>query len=239
MTFEDVIADIEKLVGLELKSIRSGANIKVLELDRRAERWTVMTSKLKERSRPFSELERIWKALCQQETAHVDSVLGGSGSSRNQPETVLANLPYVEFLFLDGKKHLACIGKPSHPLGTLKKMDEMAAEQIKSSIKNSQRELQRYQAASMIVSRNIAAHAEYFEKLSGMAGSAIEQGIYEFNLPSTKVVLVSDNVAPESLQVGTYLVLPCNSSEYPGERIEIGGQIYNLYSGDGLFTLTY
>lgn len=97
MTFDEVINDIGKMVGLELESIKPGANIKLNGIDRTAKRIELITSAGKIKTRPFSELEKIWNKLCSSPAAHVDSVLGGSGSSRNQPETVMANLPYIEW----------------------------------------------------------------------------------------------------------------------------------------------
>src|SRR5690606_35913078 len=93
------------------------------------------TRKGKERSRPFSELRRLWQALQMSPAIHVDSVLGGSGSSRNQPETILANLPYVEWFQYDGKKHLTLVGSPTHPNGTLKQLDPLRAQEIRSKMK--------------------------------------------------------------------------------------------------------
>jgi hypothetical protein len=76
-------------------------------------------------------MKRIWEALRHEPAVHVDSLLGGSGSSRNQPETLLANLPYVEWLRIDGRKHLAFVGRPTHDLGTLKEMDPLRAEELR------------------------------------------------------------------------------------------------------------
>jgi len=64
---------------------------------------------------------------------HVDEVLHGSGTSRNQPETILANLPYVEWLKLDNKKHIAFVGKNTHLYGTLKQMDSIPASNLNQS----------------------------------------------------------------------------------------------------------
>jgi len=55
---------------------------------------------------------------------HVDALLRGSGSSRNQPETILASMPDVEYLMKDKKKHVVWVGENTHKLGTLKEQEE-------------------------------------------------------------------------------------------------------------------
>lgn len=120
-TFDEVLKDIEiNLVGLKLPSIRPGAEITIVKLDRMDESIHLTTSKGQPKKRPFKELEKLWRALCDNPAIHVDSVLKGSGSSRNQPETILANLPYVEWFKHSGKKHLAIQSTNSHKFGTLK-----------------------------------------------------------------------------------------------------------------------
>lgn len=70
--------------------------------------------------------------MCSLPAAHVDSVLGGSGSSRSQPETILANLPYVEWLTVAGKKNIAYVGDDTHEKGTLHKMDDDKAAEYQA-----------------------------------------------------------------------------------------------------------
>jgi hypothetical protein len=63
---------------------------------------------------------------------HVDSVLFGSGSSRNQPETILANMPDVEWLNLNDRKHIVWVGRQTHEVGTLREIGEFEATQIRA-----------------------------------------------------------------------------------------------------------
>ncbi len=129
-TFEDVIRDIaDHLKGLPLNSISGRAvPFSVYDVDFEKRSYFLQLGGGKIKSRPFDEIERIWQEMTSKPAVHVESFLGGSGSSRNQPETVLANLPYVEWLPINGKKHIAYIDEDTHEYGTLKQMDEIRVE---------------------------------------------------------------------------------------------------------------
>ena len=133
MKFEEIISDIKKLVGIKIRSIRAGADITLTEVDVRENRLELIDFFQNCRSRSLAELHRVWEQLCLHRAVHVDSVLGGSGSSRNQPETILANLPDVEWLILNGRKHLSFVGKPTHALGDLKQMDSLAVHALRAA----------------------------------------------------------------------------------------------------------
>src|SRR5690606_22435871 len=111
-----------KLIGLDLQSIRFGAEIRLLHVKRDEGRIELETASGRIVSRPLSEFEKIWTQLIKKPAVHVDTALGGSGSSRNQPETIFANLPYIEWCLINRKKHIVFVGKSSHPLGTLKEV---------------------------------------------------------------------------------------------------------------------
>ncbi len=121
---EEVIRDIaEHLKGIPLNSISGRAvPFSVYEVDFIKRNYLIQLSEGTIKSRPLDEIERIWKEMISKSAVHVESLLGGSGSSRNQPETILANLPYVEWLPFNGKKHIAYVGKNTHEYGTLKQM---------------------------------------------------------------------------------------------------------------------
>lgn len=106
MTFNDVKKDVIKLIGLDLESVRPGAGIRILNVDEEQGNLQLETVSGQVRSRPLLELERIWNELQKSPAVHVDKVLNGSGTSRNQPETILANLPYIEWAKIHNKKHL-------------------------------------------------------------------------------------------------------------------------------------
>lgn len=177
MTFNDVLRDIEKLIGLELHSIRPGANIVVLSVDEAKGCLILRTSQGQTKSRPISELQTIWDEMIKNKAVHIEGVLHGSGTSRNQPETIFANLPYVEWLKISNKKHLAFVGKNTHAYGTLKQMDSVAAAQLteeQSGVLSDTR------VQFVIVSSDVqAAISEMQSSVTGTV-SAIEPGIYSF-----------------------------------------------------------
>ena len=125
-TITDVLHDIgENMIGISLSSISGQATPFTIDhLDEDQRRYYVRLENGKIKSRPYDELERIWQEMTSKPAVHVESFLGGSGSMRNQPETVLANLPYVEWLQIGGKKHIAYVDDDTHAYGTIKKMDE-------------------------------------------------------------------------------------------------------------------
>ena len=128
-TFQDVLADLNALRGIQLPSISGQATPFSIEEINVEEDRLILHVGDNAKSRPLDELRRIWAEMLEKPAAHVEAVLSGSGSSRSQPETILANLPYVEWLLIDGKKHIAYVGNETHDYGTLKKMtDDSAAE---------------------------------------------------------------------------------------------------------------
>lgn len=128
-SFDEMLLDLEQLIGLPLNSISGqAAPFRISEIDRANDR-IVLALDGTMKSRPLEELRKIWKEMCERPCAHVESVLGGSGSSRSQPETILGSLPYVEWLNIKGKKHIAYIVDATHERGTLKKMSDDKAAQ--------------------------------------------------------------------------------------------------------------
>ena len=236
--FSDVLSDIEKLKGLELNSIRKGAEITITEVDWDQKRIYLTNSNSVNKSRPFEELEKLWEAACKKVAIHVDSELGGSGSSRNQPETILANLPYFEWLRYKNKKHLALVKKSSHNFGTLKKMDAVATEEAKILLKElDASKIQTNVTQIIIVSGDIANHARTLERMLGVAGKAVSQGVYDFDLPSSKLRLASSSVILEKIPEGTYLVNMNPVSMLNGKTVNIAGLKYTIELGKGLFLL--
>lgn len=149
MDFDTLIDDIEKLVGMKLNSIQSGSEIVVDGVDRDAESIELHTISGRTNRRSFTEMRKLWRALNEEEIVHVDRALDGSGSSRNQPETILANLPYIEWLRYQGKKHISYVGEETHPAGTLKEMTSKEADAMRRRFGCSNR------AASNRLPRNI------------------------------------------------------------------------------------
>lgn len=124
-TFDDVIDDIEKLKGMHLSSLSGSAKgITVEKIDRENKSVKLKVDDQTEDSRSFDELHKIWNVLRNKEFAHVESILSGSGSSRNRPETILASLPYIGWARYHGKKCLAYVENEIHDFGETYKMTE-------------------------------------------------------------------------------------------------------------------
>ena len=162
----------------------------------------IKTKQGQTRSRPLSELQTIWNELNQKPAVHVEGILHGSGTSRNQPETILANLPYIEWLKLNNKKHIAFVGKNTHPFGTLKQMsplDSVGISTLDSKGTNA------IKVKTVIVTDNVL---DTISTLQGnLAGtvSTVEKGVYTFENEALEALVMSSSSAP--LLPGCYPVL--------------------------------
>lgn len=124
-TFNDVLADIEKnLIGKTLHGISGTASVfTILKVDYQNKN-VVLDVQGNKKTWTFERMEKVWKEMYYRPAANVEVVFGGSGSSRNQVETIYANLGYVEWLYVKSKKCIAYVGEDTHPYGELKHMDE-------------------------------------------------------------------------------------------------------------------
>jgi len=124
-TFQDVLKDIENnLIGKELSSISGNAALfSISEVDY-ANSNVVLMVQGKHRTWTFERLEKVWNEMYYRPAANVEIVFGGSGSSRNQVETIYASMAYVEWLYVNSKKCVAYVGEDTHEYGTLKHMDD-------------------------------------------------------------------------------------------------------------------
>ncbi|EKZ9002382.1 GmrSD restriction endonuclease domain-containing protein [Vibrio fluvialis] len=138
MHFKDVLVDIEKLVGKELHSINPKTpSIYVTELNRELEKYFVSNSpKSKGVARSFRELEDIWTELTVKGFSNVDQALYGGGSSRNQPETVFAHLPYIQHFKYKNRKHLLLRNNPVHEIGQLSELQSSELRMVRKKIDN-------------------------------------------------------------------------------------------------------
>ncbi len=200
MDFSDIISDLVKLEGMRLNSIRPGAEITIKQVDTVQRKVVVESASGKLQSRSFFEFQRIWEALLASPAIRVEEVLNGSGSSRNQPETIFANLPYIQWLKIDNKKHIAYVGKATHPYGTIQQMDSMRVAQLSTkedSLKKSDL------GAVLVVTDNIIATAATITSIVGKRGQAEPEGIYVFYLDD-KVLILADS-GKIQLSCGTYV----------------------------------
>ncbi|MDC5842150.1 DUF262 domain-containing protein [Vibrio europaeus] len=138
MQFNDLLSDIEKLVGKRLQSINpSTAPIFLTKIDKKARKYFISNDPDKVgNARFFWELEDVWKDLQFKGFSNVDQALYGSGSSRNQPETVFANLPYIEHFKYKKKKHILLRDEKTHDLGTLKEVEGAEFRSLRKKIDN-------------------------------------------------------------------------------------------------------
>ena len=219
MTFEEVKTDIVKLVGLNLESVRPGAGICILSVDLKQGNLQLQTSAGQVRSRPLYELERIWNELQRSPAVHVDQVLNGSGTSRNQPETILANLPYIEWAKIHNKKHLVFVGESTHAYGTLKKMDATAAAKISAQIDDSQG---KDEISLVIVTADIKASIDFFQGTCGGVVTAKEQGVYLLETNTSLIAFVTP--MQSGLEVGTYPIVEANNTVYKTNCANILGE---------------
>lgn len=203
MNFHTVVKDLKLLVGQRLESIRPGADIFVDDVNVNQERVTIITASGKRRSRPFSELRYIWQKLHEQAAVHVDEALHGSGTSRNQPETLMVNLPYIEWFKYKNKKHLALVGNNTHPLGTKKQMDELSAEILRERLRGNNFD----DLVSVIVTDDLSKAAHLYENMTGLVANLICPGAYIFKQSTKSVLFCSVELTGESIPVGTYTVI--------------------------------
>jgi hypothetical protein len=136
MHFREVLSDIELLVGLELCSINPKTpSIYISSIDRNLEKYFVSnTPTTRGLARSFRELEDIWNELSTKGFCNVDQALYGGGSSRNQPETVFAHLPYIQYFRYKNRKHLLLRSKHVHSLGELSELQSGELRAIRKKV---------------------------------------------------------------------------------------------------------
>lgn len=229
MTFTDVISDIRMLIGLELQSIKPGATITIIDIDEEKGCLNLRTAQGHTRSRPLNELQTIWNELNRLPAVHVEGVLHGSGTSRNQPETILANLPYIEWLRLDNKKHISFVGHKTHAYGTLRQMDAFSTAEIanmtgKDSAAGGKTQL-------VLVSADVANASVGLQSSFPGKLSTIERGVYTYENSSIEVLLISANQT--ILGPGCYTVVTA-TSVMSTKTVEICDKEYYLIDHCGL-----
>jgi hypothetical protein len=220
MNFSTLLADIEKLKGLQLRSIRPGAELSILEVNRSDERFLIRNADGSKHTRPFSEIRGVWEQLLSSPAIHVDSAIGGSGTRRNQPETILANLPYVEWLNYRGRKHIAFVGHPTHELGTLKRMDAVEAEVWKKRIEGAETNL----PTIVVITTDVREAAANLESVTGLKVESVESGVYKKEHNGLRMFIVAQSSLQSVVQPGTYVVLKAISIPPDSSPIRLAGQ---------------
>lgn len=224
-----VLKDIEALIGMTLNSIRPGANLQVLEVDYDGERVIVETSTGKKQSRSFSELQSILDFLNREKIVHVETALKGSGSSRNQPETLLANLPYIEYAYINQKKHLVLKDANTHPPGTIQQMDLLEAKQLLDQIQDNANRLPQ----QIIVTNDLKSTADVLRNLGGKV-SALGQTAYSVDFEAGCIWITRSDVLNTS-QIGSFTLLEATPTDQSVCIGELAG--FRFYE-EGAFILT-
>ncbi|RNC62888.1 MAG: hypothetical protein AWM53_01814 [Candidatus Dichloromethanomonas elyunquensis] len=230
MNFNIVIEDLKLLVGQKLESIRPGADIIVDDVNADQERVTIITASGKRQSRPLSELRYIWQRLHEQAAVHVDEALHGSGTSRNQPETLMANLPYIEWFKYNNKKHIALTGNNTHPLGTKKQMDEPSAEILRDKLRGNNFD----DLVSVIVTDDLSKATRLYEGMTGIVANLICPGAYIFRQLTKSVLFTSVELTGADIPVGTYAVINKPTGYNFTRQAEVNGVEFCVKSLYGL-----
>ena len=123
-SFQDVLRDIENnLMGIELNSISGNATAFVISEVDYENSAVVLSVQGKRKTWTFDRLAKVWNEMYYRPAANVEIVFGGSGSSRNQVETIFASMAYVEWLYINSKKCIAYVGEATHQYGSLRHME--------------------------------------------------------------------------------------------------------------------
>lgn len=223
MNFKDLVKDIQKLIGLELESIRPGAKITIIDVNEERRSLTLRTSSGQNRSRPLDELQKIWNEMMIEPAVHVEGVLHGSGTSRNQPETILANLPYIEWLKIDNKKHIAYVGKNTHAFGTLRQMDLVLANEVISKMRTSKGGVK---FSTAIVAKDVNQSIQKMQSICQGVVTTIERGIYQLQTHMDIIIFLAADVW--ELEEGTYCVIESGTPMSTEKKLTIYGKYYSV-----------
>lgn len=224
MTYNDLLKDIEKLTGLQLHSIRPGAELTIEAIEREKCSLLLRNAQGNLRKRSLDEIRNLWSELQKKRIVHVDGFLHGSGSSRNQPETILANLPYIEWLKYNGKKHLAYVEKSTHEFGTLREMNPVEQIGFCELLSKIQSNLHRFSYA--VVTNDIKQCIDDFNKDSSYNLTVLEQGAYALSMPNNEVLFLSAD--KYKLSCGVYPILYNIKDESLSKEIYVQDHIYYI-----------
>ncbi|WP_202742153.1 DUF262 domain-containing protein [Acinetobacter calcoaceticus] len=136
MTFEQLLSDIRMMIGIELQAINPHTpSITLISLDTDANRYVVKSNDTgKELSRNIRELRSIFDELNKNRYCNVEQVLQGANTSRHHPETIFANLPYIQFFKFDKRKHLILIDNQAHKLGEIEELSLKDQRWVRNAI---------------------------------------------------------------------------------------------------------
>ena len=182
-TFQDVLRDIEEnLIGKELNSISGNASLfSISEVDYTNSNL-VLTVQGKRKTWTFERLEKVWNEMYYRPAANVEIVFGGSGSSRNQVETIYASMAYVEWLYVNSKKCVAYVGDETHAYGTLKHMEEEKEKHYQELMESADSRNPLLDPDEMPDGSSAEIHDEYELAAESLKDYVLEEG---FDIPTT------------------------------------------------------
>lgn len=230
MEFERVSQDLAALVGKQLRSIGGKSDLLLTSIDPAVSCWKLVDARGRERSRPISELEAVWGALKDGAPAHVESVLRGSGSSRNQPETLIANLPYVEWARIGGRKHLVYVRRCTHEPGTLRRMDSMAEAHLHGDSPSTSSP-----TTAVIVTDETKSVVNALVGQGYSHAGAASPGAYKVSAADSLVLVVDSRLIP-SLESGVYPVLRAVAPTLANVELPTLGLSATRYLNSWVFT---
>lgn len=230
MTFETVIEDLQRMTGMRLESVRPGADIILNEINVAQDRIVITSQAGATKSRPLNELRIIWQKLHEQPAVHVDEALHGSGTSRNQPETIMANLAYIEWFKFNNKKHIALVGKNSHSFGTKRQMDEANAEVLRERLRGNTFD----DLATVVITREISKAVHLYESMTGISAIPVCSDVYLFGFPGKSVAFISAGKIDQAVPEGTYAVINKPAGFALSQQVQINGDQFCAKSIGGL-----
>jgi len=134
MTLNEILTNIENMIGLELEAIHSSAaNIIIKSIDYNKKRFafsTVQNNRLLYQD--FKSLQTIIDELNRNGYCNVNKALNNSNDFHI--ETLFANIPRIQFLNIDRKKQLILRNEAQHSLGEVQEVPKKETKKIKSSI---------------------------------------------------------------------------------------------------------
>lgn len=138
MEFDDVILNLNKLVGLPLQSFSNNEKkVKIIDIDSNSKKITLNTEGQKRNSiRTFKELEIIFTELIKVGFCSVTQILKSSKLSQMQIELIFANLSFIRYFRYDNQFYLVLYKNISRPIATLDELSHSEQRNIRKVITN-------------------------------------------------------------------------------------------------------
>ncbi|HHX8294141.1 TPA: DUF262 domain-containing protein [Vibrio diabolicus] len=186
MIFEDLLDDIEQLIGLPLKAITATTSgITLLSIDRETDRYIVKPdSSNREQKRNIRELEAIFESLDKDGYCNVEQALQGSFTSRHQPETIFANLPYIQYFKYERRKHLVLRDSDQHALGEIQELPAKEQRQVRKALASNKKFSQSLLATELdkvLANLNKEIHSLHIRQPGFLVDSQIREIIAELS----------------------------------------------------------